>query len=146
MFKAALRAILVGWAALIPIAFVVERPLLMWVVPLFGGTWFPTARLALDCLTLAATGWITGRLNHSRPVFAILVFAATLSVWDFGPVLPVDVPWLVRLIRDTLADTRYFDSLVTALTTHALLFGSLIAGGLLSRDRQGALPRWIKLN
>ena len=146
MFKLAVRAILVGWIALLLITFLVERPLLLWVVPLFGGSWFPTARLALDCLAMAATGWITGRLNRPRPVFGVLVFAATLTVWDFGPMLPMDVPWLVRLSRDAVADSRYIDSLVTAITTHALLFGSLIAGGLLSRDRKGALPSWIRLN
>ena len=146
MLKAAVRAIVIGWIALLVITFLVERPLLLWVVPLFGGSWFPTARLALDCLAMAATGWITGRLNRPRPVFGVLVFAATLTVWDFGPILPMDVPWLVRLSRDAFAARRYLDSLVTAITTHALLFGSLIAGGLLSRDRKGALPSWIRLN
>jgi hypothetical protein len=52
--------------------------------------------------------------------------------------LPIDVPWLLQLTADAWRDARYRDSLVATFTTHLLLFGSLIAGGLLSRPRQPA--------
>ena len=132
----AARSILFGWATLLAIAFLVERPLLIWTAPLLGATWFPTARLVLDCGVLTATGWVVGRLNRSRPMFAVLVFAATLTFWDFSLVVPINVPWLFQLTADAFGDPLYLESLATTAATHVFLFGSLIAGGLLSRPRR----------
>ena len=127
------RAILIGWPTLIAITLLLERPLLLGTARLLGASWFPTARLALACAGLAATGWVIGRLHRSEPILAVLVFAATLTLWDFDALLAINVPWLLRLAADALRDPLYFDSLVTTAGSHVLLFGSLIAGGFLSR-------------
>jgi hypothetical protein len=127
----AARSILLGWAALFAITYLVERPLLSWTAPLLGSSWLPTAQLALACLGLAATGWILGQGNR----FDVLLFAVMLAVWSFG-LVPVDLPWLLRLAVDSVQNLRYLESLLTALTTHALLFGSLFAGAHFSRRAQ----------
>lgn len=130
------RAILAGWMTLLAIAYLLERPLLHWTEPILGSEWISTARLTLDCCAFAATGWVTGRWNRPNSLLAVLVFAATLTVWDFTPLLPVDVPWLLHLMVNTLRDSRYLESLFTTAANLALLFGCLIAGGLLARPRQ----------
>lgn len=129
----ALRSVLIGWAILLFIAFVLKHPLLAWIAPILGAKWLATAGLALDCLALAAAGWVVGRLNRTSPIFGVLIFAATLTFWDFTPVLAINIPWLLRLAADALRDSGYLSSLVSTLATQALLFGSLLAGGLLSR-------------
>jgi hypothetical protein len=136
MFLVWARSILLGWATLLTIAYGVEGPLLRWTSPLFGATWIATAHLAFDCSTLAAAGFITGRFNRSNPVLTAAVFAATLCLWDFGGTLALDVPWLLRLVWNSFHDSRFFDALLTSSETHALLFGCLIAGAMLSRPRE----------
>ena len=129
----AARSILSGWAALFLITYLVERPLLIVTAHWLGASWFPTARLGLDCTALAATGWTVGRLHRSAPVLAVLAFAATLLFRDFDPLLGLNVPWLIRLAADAVRDSIYLESLAATAASHALLLGSLIAGGLLSR-------------
>jgi hypothetical protein len=124
------RSILIGWAMLLAISYLLLRPLLTWTPPLVGASWFPTVQLSLQCSALAGTGWVVGHLNRSGAVVGILVFAATLTPWDFGPA-GINVPSLVRLTADAFHDPRYFDSLIAKTGAHALLFGSLIAGALL---------------
>jgi hypothetical protein len=130
----ALRAIVVGWVALLPTAYLLERVVLR-AAPVLGPEWFATARLTLDCAILAATGWIAGYWSRPHSLFAALVFVATLTLRDFTPLLPLDVPWIFRLLVDTLHDARYLDSLVTTAAGQALLFGCLIAGAMLARPR-----------
>jgi hypothetical protein len=132
----AARSILLGWVALLAATYLVERPLLRWTAPLLGASWFPTAQLALECAALAATGWVMGRWNRSGAIPAVLVFAAMIAVWNFSLVPAINIPWLFRLMRDTIGDARYLESLITTAVTHALLFGSLIIGARLSRPRQ----------
>jgi hypothetical protein len=72
-------------------------------------------------------------LNRTSPIFGILVFAATLTFRDFTPLLAINIPWLLHLAADALRDTGYLSSLASTTATQALLFGSLLAGGLLSR-------------
>jgi len=126
------RSIALGWATLLAIGYAVEGPLLRWTAPLFGPVWIATAHLAFDCLTLAAAGWVVGRSNRRYAIPSALVFAATLCFWDFGA---LNVPLLVRLIWDSFQDSRYLDALATSAETHALLFGCLTAGAMLSRPR-----------
>src|SRR5271154_3005804 len=95
------RSMLLGWATLLAATYLVERPLLLWTAPLLGARWFPTAQLALECVALAATGWMIGRWNRSDVVPAVLVFAAMLAVWDFGLVPAINIPWLFRLMADS---------------------------------------------
>jgi hypothetical protein len=130
------RSILLGWTTLFAITYLVERPLLLRTAPLLGGSWLPTAQLAFECVALAATGWVVGRWSHLDAIRAVFVFAAMLAVWDFGLVPGIVVPWLFRLIVDSLGNARYLGALVTAAVTHALLFGSLFVGARLSRPSQ----------
>jgi len=129
----ALRSIVIGWTTLLLIAFLLKQPLLFWTAPILGVKWVATAGLALDCTALAATGWVVGRLNRASPILGVLVFAATLTFRDFTHVLAINIPWLLRLAADALRDSGYLSSLITTAVSHALLFGSLLAGGLLSR-------------
>jgi hypothetical protein len=129
----ALRSVLIGWPTLLLISFLLKHPLLVWASPMLGVRWLATAGLALDCTALAATGWVVGRLNRADPILGVLVFAATLSFWDFTPLLAINVPWLLRLAADTVRDSGYLSSLLTTAASQAFLFGSLLAGGLLSR-------------
>lgn len=129
------RSVFLGWATLLAVAYAVERPLLHWTAPVFGAIWIPTAHLAFDCITLAAAGWVAGRFNRSHPLLTVGLFAVTLCFWDFGDVLALNVPWLLRLIGNSFHDSRFLDSLLTSAETHALLFGCLLAGAMLSRPR-----------
>ena len=130
------RSILLGWATLLGIAYGVEGPLLRWTLPLIGATWIATAHLALDCLTLAAAGFVAGRFNRSRAVLSGIVFAVTLCFWTFPATVALNIPWLLRLVWNSFHDSRFFDALLTSAETHALLFGCLIAGAMLSRPRE----------
>jgi hypothetical protein len=133
------RSILLGWATLFAATYLVERPLIVWTAPLLGAPWVPTAQLALECVALAATGWIIGRWNRSYTVLVVAVFAAMLAAWDFGLVPAINIPLLFRLMAESFGDSRYLESLVTAAVTHALLFGSLVVGARLSRPAQAPL-------
>ncbi len=121
---------------LLPVSYFLGRPLLNWIAPFLGIRWLPTAQLALDCCIFTATGWVIGCWNRAHAVFAVLVFAATLTLWDFSPILELDVPWLLRLVADSFHASRYLPSLAATAATHAFLFGSLIAGGTLARPAQ----------
>jgi len=129
----ALRSILTGWGTLLLLACLLEHPLLRWAAPILGVKWLATAGLALDCIDLAATGWMVGRLNRPESLLGVLTFAATLTLWDFTPVVAINIPWLLRLAMNALRDSVYWSSLLTTAASQALLFGSLLAGGLLSR-------------
>jgi|SRR5579862_8637366 len=131
------RSSLIGWATLFVLVFLFVRPILGWAAPLLGPRWFQTTRVALECTAFATTGWVIGLSNRSRPIVDVLVFAATLTVWDFGQLFSVNIPWLMRLALNTFGNIRYLDSLITLAATQTFLFGSLIAGGVLSRHSRG---------
>ncbi len=130
------RSIVLGWVALLGLAFLVEGPLLRWTAPMFGPNWAATAHLAFDCLALAGAGFVAGRFHRSHAMGASLLFAASLCFWDFGEALALNVPWLIRLARNSVRDSRFLDSLIANLETHVLLFGCLLAGAALSRARE----------
>jgi hypothetical protein len=130
------RSILLGWAALFAIVYLLERPGLHWISPLLDASWLPTGQLALDCAALAASGWIIGRWNRFDAILAALIFACMLAVWDFGLLPEIRIGWLWRLTADSFENARYLESLVTSLATHALLFGSLFTGAVLGRGRE----------
>ncbi len=141
----ALRSLAVGWAVLIALTYLVERPLFLLTATLVGAHWVATASLTLNCLKLAATGWVICRLHRKTALPDVLTFAATLSLFSFEEWLPLDVPGLIRLAMDALHDTRYCWPLATMAAQHVLLFGSLIAGGLLSRPPQTPLSLFGKV-
>ena len=130
-----IRSIALAWIVLLALAYGVEGPLLRWMGPLFGANWIATAHLAFDCLTLAAAGWVAGTFHRPNLILSTALFAFSLCFWDFGDALSLNIPWLLRLIWNSLHDSRYLDSLATSAETHALLFGCLIAGASLSRPR-----------
>jgi hypothetical protein len=130
----ALRSIPIGWATLGVLVFLVERPLLQWTAPLIDVPWIATARLGVDCGVLVGTGWVVGRLSRPNSMLGLLVFAATLTVWDWSFLVSINVPWLLRLAAHVLGgDGSYLSSLVSTAASQALLFGSLVGGGLLGR-------------
>lgn len=130
----ALRSIPIGWATLGLLIFLLEHPLLHWTGPVIGAEWIATATLGLDCASLAATGWVVGRLARPSPMLGVLVFAATLTVWDLSFIIAINVPWLIRQAIHTLSgDGSYVSSLVSTAASQALLFGCLLGGGMLSR-------------
>lgn len=115
-----------------------------WTVPWLGASWVATAQLTLNCFELAGAGFIAGRLGRPEPWFAVLAFAASLAIPDFSVLgMPLNGLWLLRLTRDVLLDSRFFDSWLTTLGTHLLLLGCVIAGGYLSRPP--AAPVSIRL-
>ncbi len=138
------RSVLLGWAALFTFTYLVERPLLLWMARLLSSAWLPTGQLALECVTLAATGWIIGRWNRTDPVLSVSVFAAMIAVENFSLVPAINVAWLVRLIVDTFANLRYLESLVTTAALHVFLFGSLFTGAQLAQPKQGPLSLTTK--
>jgi hypothetical protein len=138
-----LRGVLLGWATLFCLMFALERPLLNLIAAQLGPGWLPIANQPLDCLALAAAGWVAGRSNRGEPLLTVLLFAGTLTPWDFGEALSINVPWLVRLTANAFGESRYFESLASAAGNHALLFGSLITGGLLSRPRPPVLQSTV---
>jgi hypothetical protein len=132
----ALRSIAIGWVTLGLFVYLLEHPLLSWIGPVVGAQWIATAGLGLDCAVMVGTGWVVGRLARPSPMLSVLVFAATLTVWDLSFLIAINVPWLLRLVVHAASgDSAYLDSLATTAMTQVLLFGSLVGGGLLSRVR-----------
>jgi hypothetical protein len=128
---AAVRSCVVGWGALFAIIFLIERPLLHWTLPIIGASWLPTAQLALECLGLAAIGWLIGRWGNA----GVLIFAVTLALFNFRLVPSIDVLWLFHLLLDCFQNARYLGSFFTSLATHMFLFASLLIGSHLSRAK-----------
>jgi len=127
---------LLGWAALLVLVYLIEQSLLRWTVPWIGRDWFPTELVVLNCLALAATGWVIGRTSGAAWKLCLAVFALTLLFRDFSPELAINVPWLIQLAADATRDSTYLSSLGATTAAHLLLFGSLAAGGFLSRPAE----------
>lgn len=130
------RSMLYGWAALIAITYLIERPLLRFGALILGLTWTPTVQLAVACAGLVLIGWIVGHGNR----WDVLLFAGILAIWNFG-LVPIDLPWLFRLLVNLFGNTRYLESFVTSLVTYVFLLGSLFVGAQLSRGREQAILR-----
>jgi hypothetical protein len=139
------RAVLLGWAVLVALTYLVERPLLLWTAPLLGASWLPTAELSLACAGLAATGWIIARCSGPRPSIAVVVFAVMLAAWNFGLEPAINIAWLFRLLADSFENPRYLESLFTSLAIHLLLFGSLLAGGFFGQAHEQTEARIFPL-
>jgi hypothetical protein len=123
----AVRSTVVGWIALFAITALIERPIVRHAAFL-GPAWTPTVRLALECLGLCAIGWLIGPWGN----LGVWIFAASICVRSFGLAPGLDVPWLFRLLLDTLHSVRYLESFLTSLVTHVFLLGSLFIGVRLS--------------
>jgi len=101
-----------------------------------GPVLLPSLKVVLDMGVLAVCGWFAGRVGTPRVLSAAGLAAAGLAVYDFTPYLPLNFPWVLRLAKDALGDSRYLPSLSATLIIHALMFGSLFAGAQLSRPRK----------
>ena len=131
-----LRAILAGWATLLGMAFLIERPVLDWTAPLFGAVWIATVALAFDCVALFAAGWVAGRCNRPRAIRTGLLFAATLCCWAFTGMLALNFPGLIGLLWNSFHDSGYLDALLMSGETHVFLFGCLMGGAALGREKE----------
>lgn len=131
-------AVAAGWAALLALPWT-GAAILRRASPWIGAGWIATAGLTLNCFELAIAGFVAGRMNRRAPMTAVLVLAATAACVDFGELVPLHAAWLIRLTRDLVSDSRFLDSWVTTLATHALLLGCLVAGGVLSRAAEKPL-------
>jgi hypothetical protein len=140
------RSILLGWIALFGIAYLVQRPLLRLAARLLDASWLPTAQLALACAGLAATGWVVARWSGPRPSIAVFIFAVMLAVSNFGLEPAIDIPWLFKLLLDSLQNARYLQSFALDLVTHVLLFGGLFAGAFFGQAHEQTEARIFRLN
>jgi len=130
-----LVAAIAGWAVLVATELIVLfGALRVFAVALDPGL-LPSLKVVLDMGALAACGWIAGRLGRPRVMTAAALTVAGLALADLTPYLPLNVPWVLRLTINAAVDTRYVSSLITTVTVHALMFGSLLAGAHLSRPR-----------
>lgn len=134
-----LVAALAGWSTLA----VTEGILLFGALRVFalfmGPELLPSLKVVFDMGALAACGWVAGRIGRPRIVAAAALTAAGLACFDLTPYLVLNVPWLVRLAINAIRDSRYLTSLLSTVTIHALMFGSLVAGAYLSRPREAPL-------
>jgi hypothetical protein len=121
----------VTWITLVVLIFIAR-----WIGPIGGPSWRATISVTLQCAALAAAGWVAGRLSRPDSVIAAVVFAATLSLWDFGDLLEINLRWMLRLTADAIRDPVYRDAWAATLGTHVVLYGCLIGGGLLGRPRR----------
>ena len=123
-----LTPLVLAWAALLLLAYCLERPALSAAAPMLG-SWTPTAQLILDCLILAIVGWIARS--------AVWIFAATLLPWNLEAFVSMNVPWLVRLAGNAFAyPDIYASSLLATLAIHVILFASLFAGAKARRPTE----------
>ena len=131
-----LVAALAGWAVLV----ITELVLLFGAMRVFawvmGPELLPSLKVVLDMGALAVCGWFAGRIGTPRVLSAAGLAAAGLAVYDFTPYLPLNVPWVLRLAKSAVGDSRYLSSLSAALIIHAFMFGSLFAGAQFSRPRK----------
>lgn len=130
-----LVAALAGWTVLAATEFVLLFGALRVFRIVMGPELLPSLKVVLDMAALAACGWTAGRVGRPRTMVAVAVTAAGLMLFDLTPYVPLNVPWLLRLMADAAGDSRYLSSLLTTLTLQGLMFGSLLAGAYLSRPR-----------
>ena len=139
-----LVAAVAGWAVLV----ITELVLLFGAFRVFalimGPDLLPSLKVVLDMGALAACGWMAGRVGRPRVLAAAGLAAAGLAVHDLTPYLPLNVPWVLRLAKNALGDSRYVSSLSATLTIHALMLGSLFAGAQLSRQRRAPIELCIR--
>jgi hypothetical protein len=129
----AIRAILIGWTALFFLSYAVERPILALGYRWFGGAWWATVSVLLDCAALAVSGWLVARLHRPWQIAMLVVFMVSLAPFDIaeytGQTMAPNIPWLLRLASNVVGDSRYLLGFLASLFTNALLMGCLWSGG-----------------
>jgi hypothetical protein len=126
----ALRAVAIGWAAtwfsfdygIRPLA-----PLLRRFVVFSGYPFGPSMLIgfALSLLVLAASGWFVARLHHSHRVAMVLLFAASVFIFQLQA-----LPSIWRSAADTLTNTRFLPYLIYGLERQFLWPAAIVFGGL----------------
>ena len=132
-------AALAAWALLAAMELVLLFGVLRLLAMVIGPELLASLKVVLDMAALTACGWVAGRIGRPRNLTAAGLTAAGLALLDLTPYVLLNVPWLVRLIANAVSDARYVPSLLTTLTMHALMFGSLVAGAYLSRPRKAPI-------
>jgi hypothetical protein len=129
----AMRAILIGWAALLFLSYTVERPILALGYRWVGGSWWATVSVLLDCAALALSGWVVARLHRPWQIAMLAVYMVSLAPFDVGAytgqTMAPNIPWLVKLAWNVAGDSRYLTGFIASLFTNALLMGCLWSGG-----------------
>ena len=138
-------AALAGWAVLLAAQLVLLFGGLRLLAMVIGPELLPSLKVVLDMGTLAACGWVAGRVGRPRTMAAAALAAAGLTAFDLTPYLVLNVPWLLRLIGNAAGDSRYLSPLLSALAVHALMFASLFTGAYLSRPRQAPIGLGVSL-
>ncbi len=123
---------MVGWIALFVLTVIIERPILGLAARTLGASWVPTVQVILGCLGLFVIGWTIGRWGRA----GVLLFTATIAIWNFRLVPEIDLLWLGRLLIDCFESSRYLESFVTSLATHVFVFSSLFAGAAANRGHE----------
>ena len=141
----AIRAILIGWAALFFLSYVVERPILAFGYRWVGGAWWATVSVLLDCAALAACGWVVARLHRPWQIAMLIVFMLSLAPFDVGAytgqTMAPNIPWLVKLAGDVVGDSRYLTGFLVSLVTNAFLMGCLWSGGRAAAPHASRITR-----
>ena len=141
----AIRAILIGWAALFFLSYVVERPILAFGYRWVGGAWWATVSVLLDCAALAACGWVVARLHRPWQIAMLMVFMLSLAPFDVGAytgqTMAPNIPWLVKLAGDVVGDSRYLTGFLVSLVTNAFLMGCLWSGGRAAAPHASRITR-----
>ena len=132
-------AAIAGWAVLVATELVLLFGALRLFAMVMGPELLPSLKVVLDMGTLTGCGWIAGRVGRPHTMAAVSFTAAGLAGCDWTPYVPLNVPWLFRLIANAAGDSRYLSSLLTMVTIHALMFGSLLGGAYLSRPREAVI-------
>ena len=111
-----------------------------------GGSWWATVSVALDCLTLAVSGWAVARLHRPWQTAMLVVFSLSLVPFDLGSytgqTMALNIPWLVKLAWNVAGDSRYITGFIGALVTNGLLLACLWSGGKAGSPPE-ASPRFI---
>jgi hypothetical protein len=127
----ALRALSVGWATLFLYSYGFELlsvPLVKRSVAFSGYPFFLLFGLTLSLCGLfgcAASGWLVARLHRSQRVAMVLLFSASLFIFQLQA-----LPGIWRQTVDALTNTRFLPYLMIGLERQFLWPALILFGGL----------------
>jgi hypothetical protein len=142
-----MRAIIIGWAALILSSYLIVDPLyrLYWravsVLGLNHGgpSWlhyYTYPSLLIPCISGVLSGWLVARFH--RPHRVSMVFMYVISV------LLAAFPEFLRLAKDSLSSSRFLPYLLVYLLDESLFVVSILFGGLQSTNATSSDPKLSK--
>jgi hypothetical protein len=127
----AVRAITIGWATLILFYYgvgpLLGRLLIGRFFRLSGYPFGPSMLiwLTLSLFVLAASGWIVGRLHRSHRIAMVLLFTASVFIFQLR-----SLPGIWLAAENTLTNTRFLPYLIYGLGLHFLWPVAILVGGL----------------